>query len=304
MRSPRNQYQVRKAERHSPPVGRFIDVDGVRLHYLEKGIGPAIVLLHGNSVTLQDGLCSGLFDRLAERHRVIAFDRPGFGYSERPRDRLWTSLAQARLFHQAFNALNLQSPVVLGHSWGTLVALDLAVEFPANVRGLILVSGYYYPSARLDAAISAPAAIPLLGDAMRYTVSPVNARLLLKRTAEAMFAPIPLPQNIFAAMPRDMLSRPQQIRAEAEDAAFMIPAAARLHKRYPALRMPVAIFGGADDKIVDVEVHSVRLHEDVQHSTLSVLPGAGHMVHYAVFEEIELVVRDMARAGKTTESFA
>ncbi|MBC8642594.1 hypothetical protein IAG25_37985 [Caballeronia sp. EK] len=115
-----------------------------------------------------------------------------------------------------------------------------------------------------------------------------------------MFAPIPLPQNIFAAMPRDMLSRPQQIRAEAEDAAFMIPAAARLHKRYPALRMPVAIFGGADDKIVDVEVHSVRLHEDVQHSTLSVLPGAGHMVHYAVSEEIELVVRDMARAGKTT----
>ncbi|WP_309244031.1 alpha/beta fold hydrolase, partial [Caballeronia sp. EK] len=137
-------------------------------------------------MTLQDGLCSGLFDRLAERHRVIAFDRPGFGYSERPRDRLWTSLAQARLFHQAFNALNLQSPVVLGHSWGTLVALDLAVEFPANVRGLMLVSGYYYPSARLDAAISAPAAIPLLGDAMRYTVSPVSARLLLKRTAEAM----------------------------------------------------------------------------------------------------------------------
>jgi pimeloyl-ACP methyl ester carboxylesterase len=296
-----NLYHARKAERRNPPVGRFIEVDGVRLHYLEKGSGPAVVLLHGNTVALQDGLCSGLFDRLAERHRVIAFDRPGFGYSERPRDRLWTSQAQARLLHEALDKLSVEQPLVLGHSWGTLVALDLAMDFPADVRGLVLVSGYYYPSARLDVAISAPAAIPLLGDALRYTVSPPTARLLLKRTAQAMFAPTPRPEDFFVAMPRDFLSRPLQIRSEAEDAAFMIPAAARLYKRYPELAMPVAIFGGADDKIVDVEAHSVRLHQDVPQSALNVIPGAGHMVHYEIAEQIEHAIRHMTRAGDGTQ---
>lgn len=232
---------------------------------------------------------------------MIAFDRPGFGYSERPRHRLWTSQAQARLLRAALNKLSIENLVVLGHSWGTLVALDLAMAFPADVRGLVLVSGYYYPGARLDAAISAPAAIPLLGDALRYTVAPASARLLLKHTAAAMFAPVPLPESFFAAMPRDMLSRPLQIRAEAEDAAFMIPAAARLHKRYSELTMPVAIFAGANDKIVGVEGHSVRLHHDVAQSTLSVVPGAGHMVHYQIADPIELAIRDMTQASDGTQ---
>jgi len=84
-------HRAKKAERDNPPAGRFIDVDGVRLHYVEKGEGSPVVLLHGNTVLLQDFIGSGLLDRLAERHRVIAFDRPGFGHSKRPRDRLWTA---------------------------------------------------------------------------------------------------------------------------------------------------------------------------------------------------------------------
>jgi hypothetical protein len=73
-----NIYRTRKVEREHPPSGRFITVDGVRLHYLEKGEGPPVVLIHGNVVTAEDFVLSGVFDRLARNHRVIAFDRPGF----------------------------------------------------------------------------------------------------------------------------------------------------------------------------------------------------------------------------------
>lgn len=90
------QHRARKAERDNPPIGSVIEVDGIRLHYVDKGGGPAVVLLHGNAVLLQDFIDSGLVDRLAERHRVIAFDRPGFGFSGRPRDRLWTAQTQPR----------------------------------------------------------------------------------------------------------------------------------------------------------------------------------------------------------------
>jgi pimeloyl-ACP methyl ester carboxylesterase len=121
---------------------------------------------------------------------------------------------------------------------------------------------------------------------MRYTVSPLTGRLLLKRTVKTMFAPAPMPDNFFDVMPREMMLRPIQIRADAEDAAFMIPAAAQFRANYSELEMPVSIFAGRGDKIVDPESHSVRLHRELPRSTLVVAPGAGHMVHYALADEI------------------
>src|SRR5918911_2353845 len=141
--------KARDAERQHPPIGRFIDVDGVRLHYIEKGKGDPVVLIHGNGTMIQDFTVSGLVDRLSERYRVIVFDRPGFGYSERPRNRVWTPSAQAELLRKALDQLGVDRPVVLGHSWGTLVAVALGLARPAQGRGLGLVAGYHYPTPRL-----------------------------------------------------------------------------------------------------------------------------------------------------------
>ncbi|GJH12760.1 alpha/beta hydrolase [Caballeronia novacaledonica] len=277
-----NRHKAKQVERANPPLGRFIDVNGVRLHYTDTGTGPCVVLLHGNTVLLQDYEASGVTAMLAEGHRVISFDRPGFGYSDRPRKRLWTAQAQAALLQGALQLLGVDKPVIVGHSWGTLVALSLAVDFPDQVRGLVLISGYYFPSARLDVAMIAPVAVPVLGDVLRYTVSPFTGRLLIKRTVEAMFAPASMPDEFFEAMPAEMLLRPSQTRATSEDAAFMISAAARLRAHYPSIEMPVRIFAGAGDKIVDPESHSARLHGVLPNSTLDVEVDAGHMVHYKI----------------------
>ena len=144
-----NRQRARAAERKTPPIGRFLDVDGVRLHYIERGEGEPIVLIHGNGTMIQDFTVSGLVDRLAERYRVIVIDRPGYGYSSRPRQ-LWTPRAHAKLFQRALGQLGVEQAVVLGHSWGTLVAVALALESPSLVRGLVLASGYYYPTLRAD----------------------------------------------------------------------------------------------------------------------------------------------------------
>ena len=75
------------AERRNPPIGTFIVCDGVRLHYVDCGdsTAPCVVLFHGNGSMIQDFTISGLVDLLARRNRVLCFDRPGFGYSQRPR---------------------------------------------------------------------------------------------------------------------------------------------------------------------------------------------------------------------------
>src|SRR5690349_3704780 len=85
-----NRQQAKRAERRNPPQGKFLEVDGVRLHYVERGEGTPFVLLHGNGSMIQDFASSGLVDQAAETHRVIVFDRPGYGHSARPRRRVWS----------------------------------------------------------------------------------------------------------------------------------------------------------------------------------------------------------------------
>lgn len=110
-----------------------------------------MVFLHGVQGMIEEMEASGAVERVARRHRTVVFDRPGYGYSARPRNRLWTPGRQAAFLVKAFATLGLERPVVVGHSWGTLVALTLALDHPEAVGGLILIGGYYYPTARLDA---------------------------------------------------------------------------------------------------------------------------------------------------------
>jgi pimeloyl-ACP methyl ester carboxylesterase len=272
--------KTREAERTHPPQGQFIEVEGVRLHYIEKGQGPTLLLLHGNGILSEDFRTSGLLDRAARHYRVIAFDRPGFGYSERPRTTIWTPTAQARLLHHALHQLGGGPAIVLGHSWGTLVALAMALEFPQDVRALALLSGYYYPSLRLDAPLSAPPAIPVLGDVLRLTVAPLLTRLAWPGLVKRIFSPAKVDRR-FQELPVWLMLRPSQLRASAAESAMMIPSANKLSKRYRELSMPVTIIAGDRDKIADPDHNARRLAETLPGSELYMLPGTGHMVQYA-----------------------
>jgi len=271
--------QTQDAERQYKPIGRFLTVDGVRLHYIERGEGEPIVLIHGNGTMIEDFTVSGLLDRLAERHRVIVIDRPGYGYSTRPRQ-LWTPRAHAKLFRKALEQLGVEKATVYGHSWGTLVAVALALEAPSLVRGIVLGSGYYYPTLRADTFLLSPPAIPVIGEAMRYTISPLIARALLPGMIKRVFQPAAVPERFDRLFPKALMLRPLQLRAAAEDAALMTPGVMELERHYGELTIPVTIITGADDQIVDVGRQSARLHRDLPSSQFISLPGLGHMIHH------------------------
>ncbi|GLS62479.1 alpha/beta fold hydrolase [Methylobacterium oxalidis] len=292
--------KARGAEQRHPPIGSFLTVDGVRLHYVERGQGEPLVLIHGNGTMIQDFLVSGIVDELAKRYRVIIIDRPGYGYSERPRA-LWTPRAHATLFQKALQQLGVSQAVVLGHSWGTLVAVALALQAPQLVRGLVLASGYYYPTLRADVILFSPPAIPVLGDAMRYTISPVISRLILPGLIKAMFAPASEPDRFDREFPKELMLRPSQLRASAEDAAMMTPVTIELQEHYRELKLPVVIVTGADDQIADVGRQSERLHGEIVNSEFIVVPGMGHMIHHLAPEQ---VVRAVELASKHARAAA
>lgn len=274
-----------------------MEVDGIRLHYIEKGRGRPVVLLHGNGAMVEDFVTSGVIDRMAETHRVIALDRPGFGYSARPRDRLWTANAQADLLRKALARLGADRPILVGHSWGTLVAVAFALRHPNEVRGLVLMSGYYFPTARLDVPLLSPPAIPVLGDVIRYTLSPVLGRLMMSRIVARLFAPRPVPRRFAAGFPTGLTLRPWQIRASAEETAFMIPMTLAFRRRYRSLTMPVMVIVGTDDRLIGAEAQSERLYRILPHAELLTVPHAGHMVHHAIPDRVADAVGRVAEAA-------
>jgi pimeloyl-ACP methyl ester carboxylesterase len=247
--------------RQYPPIGNFLECNGVRLHYVERGNqgGPALVLLHGNGAMVQDFIASGVLDDAARRYRVLCFDRPGFGHSTRPRRRIWTPEAEAELFAEALHRLRVERAVVIGHSWGALVALALGLGYPDLVQGLVLASGYYFPTPRKDVWLLSGPAIPVLGDLMRYTISPPLAWFILPKMLKKIFAPRAVSDRFLREFPLPLTVRPLQLRAAAEETALMIPAAARLEQRYSELTCPVALIAGDKDQIVDPN-QAARLH--------------------------------------------
>jgi pimeloyl-ACP methyl ester carboxylesterase len=289
-----NHRLARSAERNNPARGKFVEVDGIRLHYVEQGKGEPLVVLHGNGSMIQDFASSGLIDLASKRYRVIAFDRPGFGHSERPRSTIWTAEEQGQLIGAALGKLGVSRATLLAHSWGCSVAVALALRSPDLVRGLVLASGYYYPSIRADVVTMSGPAIPVLGDAIRFTLSPILARLMWPLLRRKIFGPAPVPQKFEDGFPKEMTFRPSQIRASAAESALMIPGAFALRERYSEMKMPIVIVAGEGDRLIDIDDQSARLHAELPHSIIHRVPGAGHMVHQTSPDAVMAAINEAA----------
>lgn len=298
-----NARSARKAEEEHPPTGRFVDVDGVQVHYVERGrsegsLGshdaPTIVLIHGNGSLVEDFLCSGIVEPLAARHRVLIFDRPGYGYTERPDDREWSAEAQAKLLARAAAQLGAVRPVVVGHSYGALVALAWGLDHPA--AALVLASGYYYPTPRLDAVGLKLAEVPAVGKVFTHAWAPMQGRLVGPLGLKMIFAPDDVPQHFRDAMPFGLMLRPGQVRAQALDGARMPADASRLSARIAGLRLSLTIIWGDGDKLVGQDGQSRRLAESVPGATVLTLADAGHMVHQSRPEAVAQAIIRQANA--------
>lgn len=295
-----NYLVARRTERRHPPRGTFMEVDGVRLHYIDRGEGSPVVLIHGNAVSGDDWNTSGVTELLLRSHRVIIFDRPGFGYSERPHGQLWTAAQQAELLHKALRQLGVERPVLVGHSWGTIVTLSLAERYQDDVAGLVLLSGYYFWTLRPDALLAVVGALPLLGDLLCYTISPLLGWLQMPLLKWAMFSPARVPARFQTEYSPATALRPSQIRATSMDGALMIPGALALRGGYKDLTLPVVIVAGDGDKIV-FKRRSEQLRDSIPGSVLQIVKGAGHMVHYIAARQVAEAVESVAEASRAPE---
>ncbi len=266
--------------RSAQPRNRFVTVEGVRLRYAIHGRGRPLVLIHGNGAMIEDFALSDIVATLSQRYRVILFDRPGFGHSARPARRDWSPAAQATLLVAAAARLKAEKPLVVGHSWGAMVAAAWALDHPHALFGLVLVSGFYFPSTQL-AIDNSLGALPGVGAALRASMAGGLGRMLGPSVAAKLFAPNAPTPAWLAGFPADLALRRSQLDASAADTAAMNPAATAMAARYADIAVPVAIVAGDSDRIVDPASQSMVLAKRLPGAQLSLLPGIGHMVHHS-----------------------
>jgi len=284
------QYLSKRAVVRRKAIGRKLRVSGHTVQLVDQGTGPCVVVLHGNGSMLEDLSSSGLIDQLAEKYRVIALDRPGFGGTNRGTSGAWTPERESALLLEVLAALGVERALVVAHSWGTLVALSLALRQPTSVNGLVLLSGYYYPTTRLDVALQTPASLPIIGNLLRHTVLPLIGRLSAPAAFRELFRPLPVPQRYVDEYSVGMATRPSQLKSTADDTVSMPGAARALSAHYGEINVPVHLIAGAEDGIVSTVEQSERLNEALPSSSLEILEGVGHMTHHARPDLVVLAV--------------
>jgi pimeloyl-ACP methyl ester carboxylesterase len=289
---------ARRVERALPPGGDFIDVDGARLHYVERGSGPAIVTIHG--LAGQGGhFTHSVIDLLADEFRVIVVDRPGAGYSTRRRGAPAGVRAQARVIADFIAALDLDHPFVVGHSLGGAIALALALDHPHAVRGLALVA----PFTRTSDSVPEPfkghvIRSPLLRELVARTIAvPLSIRRG-RRAVAAAFAP-DVPPKDFAIGALGLLSlRPSAFRTASEDLMASNRDMRDVVARYSSLTIPVGVLFGTGDAVLDHHRHGVRLREEIPHADVTLIEGAGHMLPVSAAQETADWIRSRARLSQ------
>src|SRR5258708_28360810 len=207
---------ARRAEALAPPTGRFIEVDGARLHYLDRGTGPAVVLVHGLGGNLRN--FNGLVDKVAATCRVVAVDRPGSGYSTMVSGEHPTLRAQATIIVRFIQKLGLERPLLVGHSLGGALSLALALDYPDSVRALVLIS-------TLSQLERAPPEIfksldirsPTLRWLIAWTLMAPLGKLAHQATLKAVFAPELVPKTSDADSGRALGLPPDSLHAASKD---------------------------------------------------------------------------------------
>lgn len=270
--------------------------EGRTLHLIEAGAGQSIALIHGALTTHTDWL-GKLFDGFAARGRAIAVDRPGHGASRRPRYQA-SPLQQANQIREGLQQLGVERPILVGHSFGGIVALAWAAAYPDEVAGLVLAAPIAFQEFRaIEHPFFGPRALPLIGpflsEAARLSLDP----LLLKLVQKIMFAPHDSPPDWLARYPYATVLTAAQMLEEGEDANSVLPGSPTSLIDYSAIVAPMRILAGEMDQVVYPMRHAKRLATILPQAQLTVRLDVGHMLHHTAADSLFEIVDDLMRSS-------
>jgi pimeloyl-ACP methyl ester carboxylesterase len=285
---------ARRVEAMLPPLASFTDVEGARLHYVDKGVGPPVVMIHGLAGQVRH-FTHSMLDRLVGDFRLIIVDRPGAGHSMRANGTSARLSVQAESVAGLIRALELERPLLVGHSLGGALSLAIALAHPELVGGLALIAPLTQvqeapPEVFTRLAIGSPFVRRLVA----WTVATPLAIRGSKAVLEQIFAPDPVTVDFATAGGGLLGLRPTAFYETSSDLVAVNDDLRGMVRRYGSLRMPIGVLFGRDDRILDPRLHGESMTKTGADVTVELIDG-GHMLPLTAPDRAAAFVRAVAR---------
>lgn len=289
-----------QAERQVPPSGKFIDIGGNRIHYVEAGEGPPILFVHGLGGQLHH-FRHPIFPMLPG-YRLISLDRPGSGYSVRAAGATARLPEQAKLVADFIDALKLEKPLVVGHSLGGAVALTLALNHPEKISGVVTLAPLTHMEDEIRAEFKS---LYITSKAKRWLISQTTAvptsLKFAPQTLDFVFGPQKWPQDYIIAGGGMLGLRPSHIFATSSDIVAIEKDLAGIETRYGEINMPAAMMFGTADRVLDHKRHGLPMQDKIAGLDFDLAEGHGHMLQFMASERVaDMIRRTAARAFGTS----
>ncbi len=264
-----------RAETNTPPIGEFIDIDGTKIHYVKQGSGPVLILFHGAGGNLKD-YTYNLLPRLAQNHTVIAFDRPGHGYTDTFSNSAATLEAQSQLFFKAAEKLGIEDAYLIGYSYGGALSLNMALTYPEFVKGLVLVSSVAMPwPGEIDLNYRLMSK-PVFGPALMSLGTAFLGDDYFRSSYKGIFTPHPEPDGFMDHVGVNMTVRVKSFVENSKQLNTLRPQIVEQSQNYSSLKMPIELIHGQDDTSVPISIHAEEFIKVVPHSNLVRIPDIKH----------------------------
>lgn len=287
---------TKQAEETTPPVGEFLEIDGIQVHYVKKGSGPHLILFHGAGGHLKD-FTFDLVDRFSKEYTVIAFDRLGHGYTSLPDETGATLAYQSEILRKAAYKLGVTDAYLLGYSFGGALSLHIATHTPAFVRGLILVSAVSMPSPYPIHINYRMMATPIIGPILMATVTAFHRNAYFRDSYETIFSPQGSPKGYLDHVGVNISVRYKNFVENARQLNILRSQVLVQSKFYPNLKMPIELIHGTSDTSVPASEHADKFIKIVPHANLVTVKDMGHGTHQLATSQIEAAVKAVAGAA-------
>lgn len=273
-----------------PEGASFVEVEQTRTRFIDVGEGPPVVLLHGFASSLN--VWDAVVPALAVDHRVLALDLKGFGWSSRPEGD-YSPAAQAALVWAFLEERGVERTAVVAHSWGSSVALQMALEQPERVERIALYDAWVYEEQLPSTFVWGRAAG--LGEMLfglfykerpgdKIALAFYDQGLITHEFVEEIEAQLDRPGTTAAAL-----------------AAVRGQRYAKVQRRYAQIDVPVLLLWGREDKVTTLQMGE-RLARQLPRAELVVYPRCGHFpmieaMHASNGDLREFLGRQVEEAG-------
>jgi pimeloyl-ACP methyl ester carboxylesterase len=288
------EWEEHRAELPHAEHSRFVDVEGVRVHYQEAGEwdAPPVILIHGFCASTF--VWSDVFLPVAEAgFRVIAPDLAGFGFSEKPRQGEYTIDAQARLIVRLMDKLGIERATLVGSSYGGAVAASCALDYAERVERLVLVDAVINDDAKRQPLLQLAAA-PLMGDVISpvllstYKLTRWRMRKVYGKDATRLLED------------ERMRAHHRPLRAASTHRAVLRTLrrwdASRIEREAHRIQQPTLLIWGEDDADIPL-AHGWRMFERISNARFFIFRRCGHLPQEEYPQEFTKLVTEFCGAN-------